>query len=101
MVSYKKLYEEQLKRNEIRWEKIPYRCPECDNQLLLCDKGIEIICSNEKCMFDKVFMDNLEYILRGYGSIYDETLKEEITWGPSLKPIKLLNKMMKELEGNK
>lgn len=80
MVSYKKLYEEQLKRNEIRWEKILYRCPECNSQLLICNKGVEIICSNEKCMFNKIITDNLEYIMNGYKSKYDESLKEEITW---------------------
>jgi len=61
MVSYKKLYLESQKRI---FQNIPYNCPECNSQLQMSSS--EIICSNEKCEFDKTMGDLLTRIMDSY-----------------------------------
>jgi len=61
MTSYKKLY---LESQKITWAKIPYNCPECNSQLQMSTS--EILCSNEKCTFDKTLGDLLPRIMDSY-----------------------------------
>jgi len=60
MVSYKKLYLQEKRKNE--WiDKIPYRCPICNSQLAI--SGQEIICMKKECTYDKIVFDNLSLIM--------------------------------------
>ena len=63
MVSYKKLY---LESQKTIWHKIPYHCPECNSQLEMSPS--EIVCSNEKCNFDKTMGDLLPNIMNSFGA---------------------------------
>ncbi len=79
MVSYKKLYEETLAKlkdlKEITWEKTEYECPECKSQLLIDSDGIEIICSNKNCNFDKITIDAIYEIMKYFGAKQNQNLK--------------------------
>ena len=63
MTSYKKLYLES-QRSITNFQKIPYNCPECNSQLQMSIS--EIICSNEKCKFDKTLGELLPRIMDTY-----------------------------------